>query len=64
MIYGIRDSINEKDKKIKLIKLYKLLQQLTKKLIEKGYKDFPTNIPELLYFLGNIPMKEYIDDGT
>ena len=64
LIYGIRDSINEKDKKIKLIKLYKLLQQLTKKLIEKGYKDFPTNIPELLYFLGNIPMKEYIDDGT
>lgn len=64
IVYGIKDAINEKDKEIKLIKLYKLLQQLTKRLIEKNYKDFPTNIPELLYFLGNTPMKEYIEDET
>ena len=64
IIYRIRDSINEKDRNIKLKKLYELLQYLTKKLIKKEYKDFPTNISELLYFLGNIPMKEYIDDET
>ena len=33
LIYGIRDSINEKDKKIKLIKLYKLLEPQVKPVV-------------------------------
>lgn len=62
IIYSINDAINEKDKEIKIKKFYRLLQELTKVLIEKNFLDFPKNIPELLKFLKDIPMSTYIED--
>lgn len=62
LIYSIRDSIKEKNKRIRLIKLYELLLKLNKRLIEIGYTDLPMNIPELLKFLKTTPMNAYIED--
>lgn len=62
IIYSIKDAINETDKEVKIKKFYKLLQELTKVLIENNFPDFPKNIPELLKFLKDVPMSAYIKD--
>lgn len=61
LIYGIKDSINEKNKKIRLIKLSELLSRLNKRLIEVGNSDLPMNISELLHFLKTTTMDKYIN---
>lgn len=61
LAYSIQDSIIEKDKKIRLIKLNELLSRLNKRLIEIGESDLPMNISELLNFLKTTKMDKYIN---
>lgn len=64
ILYSIKDAIEEIDEEKKLIKLNKLLQLITKTLIENKQYRIPTNIPELLTFLKITSVKQYINEIT
>ncbi|OOM78821.1 hypothetical protein [Clostridium sp. BL-8] len=60
LLYSTKDAIEELDTQKKLIKLNKLLQLITKTLIENNQYSIPTNIPELLTFLKTTSVNQYI----
>lgn len=64
LLYSIKDAMEEIDAEKKLIKLNKLLQFITKTLIENKQYSIPTNIPELFTFLKTMPVNKYISEIT
>lgn len=62
LLYSTKDAIEELDTEKKLVKLNKLLQVITKTLIENKQYNVPTNIPELLTFLKTTPVNQYINE--
>ncbi|ERK30498.1 hypothetical protein [Clostridium intestinale] len=64
LLYSTKEAIEELDAEKKLMKLNRLLQIITRTLIENKQYDFPTNIPELLTFLKTTPVKQYIHEIT
>lgn len=64
LLYSTKDAIEELDTEKKLVKLNKLLQVITKTLIENKQYNIPTNIPELLTFLKTTPVNKYINEIT
>lgn len=64
LLYSTKDAIEELDTEKKLIKLNKLLQLITKTLIENNQYSIPTNIPELLTFLKTTSVNQYVNEIT
>lgn len=64
LLYSTKDAIEELETEKKLIKLNKLLQLITKTLIENKKYKIPTNVPELLTFLRTTPVNQYINGIT
>ena len=64
LVYSIKNSIEELNTEKKLIKLNKLLQLLTKTLIENEQYNIPTNIPELLSYIKKTPVNQYVSEIT
>lgn len=62
LLYSTKDAIEELDTEKKLLKLNKLLQLITKTLIENNQYGIPTNISELLTFLKTTPVTKYINE--
>lgn len=62
LLYSTKDAIEELDSEKKLLKLNKLLQLITKTLIENKQYNIPINIPELLTFLKTTTVNQYINE--
>lgn len=62
LIYSVSRTIFEQNHDKKLDEYKRCLQLLTKRLINKGYlTDIPRNIPELIIYLKENSMKNYLE---